>query len=126
MTVLKLKETLADKARLGVSTKEKKQEQERTERRSVIMIVLNSLANVLFRIPELLSIIFFFIVSKDNYVYRLMCAEFDECNAMNQISDSFYYFTTVFNIFFYYFFNKTFKFAFHLAFEWFHSKRQNN
>jgi hypothetical protein len=127
ITILKLKQTLAEKARLGVNTKEKKKEQERAERRSIIMVVLNSLANVLFRIPELLSIIFFFIISdhQNKYVYRLMCQSFDECNALNQISDSFYNFTTVFNIFFYYFFNKTFKFAFCLTLWCSYPKDQN-
>jgi hypothetical protein len=48
ITVIKLKEAHAEKARLGVSTKEKKQKQERAERRSIVMVVLNSLANVLF------------------------------------------------------------------------------
>jgi hypothetical protein len=126
ITVLKLKEALAEKARLGVSTKEKKQEQERAERRSIIMVVLNRLANMLFRIPELLSIIFFFIISSDKkkYVYRLMCEVFSECDAMNQIADSFYYFTTVFNLFFYYFFNKTFNLAFRLTFKCCHLKRK--
>jgi hypothetical protein len=118
ITILKLKEAFAEKTRLRVSSKEKKQEQERAERRSILMVVLNSLVNVLFRIPELLSIIFFLIISakQNKYVYRLMCTSFDECNAMNQISDSFYNFTTVFNILFYYFFNNIFKFAFHLIF----------
>jgi hypothetical protein len=55
MTVVKLKETLSNKARLGVQSKEKKDEQERTERRSIIMVVLNSLVNIILRIPELLS-----------------------------------------------------------------------
>jgi hypothetical protein len=47
MTVVKLKETLDNKARLGVQSKEKKEEQEKAERRSIIMVVLNSLINIL-------------------------------------------------------------------------------
>jgi hypothetical protein len=127
ITVLKLKETLEEKARLGISTKEKKQEQERAEHRSIVMVVLNSLVNVFFRIPELLNVVFFSIISFDNnkYLYRLMCLSFHECNAMNQISDSFYNFTTAFNILFYYFFNKTFKFAFNLTIFCCCSKGQN-
>jgi hypothetical protein len=117
MTVVKLKETLDQKAKIGVQTKEKKEEQESAERRSIIMVVLNSLVNILLRIPELLSIIFFFITitAKDVYMLRV-CSHFRECNAVTEISNSFFNLTMIFNIFFYYFFNKTFKFAFHLIF----------
>jgi hypothetical protein len=117
MTVVKLKETLAHKASIGVQSKEKKEEQERAERRSIIMVVLNSLANILLRIPELLSIIFYFIITSSSNKFMLrMCSGFRDCSVMTQISNSFFNFTMICNIFFYYFFNKTFKFAFHLIF----------
>jgi hypothetical protein len=113
MTVVKLKETLGNKARLGVQSKAKKEEQERAERRSIIMVVLNSLVNILLRIPELLSIIFFFIIHSNAFMLR-KCSTVRECRVVTQISDSFFNFTMICSIFFYYFFNKTFKFAFHL------------
>jgi hypothetical protein len=117
MTVVKLKETLDNKAKLGVTSKEKKEEQERAERRSIIMVVLNSLVNILLRIPELLSIIFFSIIISPNNSFMLrMCSHLRECSVVTQISDSFFNLTMIFNILFYYFFNKTFKFAFHLIF----------
>jgi hypothetical protein len=115
MTVIKLKETLAHKASIGVQSKQKKEEQERAERRSIIMVILNSLVNVLLRIPELLSIIFFFIINSQAFLLR-ECSHLSECSVMTQISNSFFNVTMIFNIFFYYFFNKTFKFAFHLIF----------
>jgi hypothetical protein len=117
MTVVKLKETLDHKASIGVQSKEKKEEQERAERRSIIMVVLNSLVNILLRIPELLSIIFFFIISwPANGIMITECSKVTECTVVTQISDSFFNFTMICNIFFYYFFNKTFKFAFQLIF----------
>jgi hypothetical protein len=117
MTVVKLKETLSHKASLGVQSKEKKDEQERAERRSIIMVVLNSLVNILLRIPELLSIIFFLIITASNNGSMLgVCSHVKQCSLVTEISDSFFNFTMICNIFFYYFFNKTFKFAFHLIF----------
>jgi hypothetical protein len=125
MTVVKLKETLEHKASIGIQSKEKKEEKERTERRSIIMVVLNSLVNILLRIPELLSIIFFFIVNTHTNAFMIKsCFILKECNVATHISDSFFNFTMVCNIFFFYFFNKTFKFAFHLIFTFNSTKNQ--
>jgi hypothetical protein len=119
ITVLKLKEALAEKTCLSLLKKENKWSRERAERRSIAMFVYNSLVNVLFPNPKaFINHLFFFIIKEKQkrYVNKLIYFTFDECNAMNQISDSFYNFTTGFNILFYYFFNKTFKFAFRLIF----------
>jgi hypothetical protein len=124
MTVLKLKESLEKKARL--SSTNKQDEQMRAERRSVIMVVLNSLVNILLRLPELLAIVFFIAVSANpnhKYLFRILCYNFGQCLAFGEISNSFVVLSLSFNIFFYYFFNKTFKFAFHL---FFCGKKSNN
>jgi hypothetical protein len=117
MTVLKLKESLAEKARL--SSTNKRDEQMQAERRSVIMVVLNSIVNILLRLPELLAIVFFFAVavnSNQKYPFKVVCYDFGQCLTLGQISNSFVILSLSLNIFFYYFFNKTFKFAFHLFF----------
>jgi hypothetical protein len=117
MTVLKLKESLAEKARL--SSTNKQDEQTQAERRSVIMVVLNSIVNILLRLPELLTIIFFFALAADpnqKYPFKILCYNFGQCLTLGEISNSFVVLSLSFNAFFYYFFNKTFKFAFHLLF----------
>jgi hypothetical protein len=117
MTVIKLKESLADKARL--SSTNKRDEQMRAERRSVVMVVLNSIVNILLRLPELLAIVFFFAVAvnpNQEYPFKILCFNFDQCLTLGQISNSFVILSLSFNVFFYYFFNKTFKFAFRLLF----------
>jgi hypothetical protein len=114
-TVLKLKESLAEKERL--SSVNKRDEIMRTERRSVVMVVLNSVANIFFRLPELLSIVFLFAVALDEkYIFKILCYDYGQCLTLGQISNPFIIFSLSFNIFFYYFFNKTFKFACHLLF----------
>jgi hypothetical protein len=74
ITVVKLKETFTHKACIGVQSKAKKEEQVQAERRSIFMVVLNSLVNILLRIPELLSIISFFIINSN----ALMLGEWSE------------------------------------------------
>jgi hypothetical protein len=116
MTVKKLKESLAEKARL--SSTNKQDEQMRAERRSVIMVVLNSIVNILIRLPELLAIGFFFalaVVSNHKYPFKVLCYDFDQCLTLGQISNTFFVFSLSFNVFFYYYFNETFKFAFQLT-----------
>jgi hypothetical protein len=117
MTVLKLKQSLAEKARL--SAMNKRDEQMQAEIRSVIMVVLNSVVNILLRLPELLAIIFFFALAlnpNQQYPFKILCYDFGQCLTLGQISNSFIILSLSFNVFFYYFFNKTFKFAFHFAF----------
>jgi hypothetical protein len=117
MTVLKLKESLAEKARL--SSIKKRDEQMQAERRSVVMVVLNSIVNILLRLPELLAIVFYFAVAVNSnqiYPFKILCYDFNQCLTLGQISNSFVVLSLLFNVFFYYFFNKTFKFAFHLLF----------
>jgi hypothetical protein len=117
MTVLKLKETLGEKARLSSSNK--RGEQMQAERRSVIMVVLNSIVNILLRLPELLAIVFFVAVAANpnqQYPFKILCFNFGQCLTLGKISNSFDVLSLSLNVFFYYFFNKTFKFAFHLLF----------
>jgi hypothetical protein len=127
MTVKKLKESLAEKARL--SSVKKQDEQMRAERRSVIMVILNSLVNFLLRLPELLAIVFFLTVAvnpNQSYPFKIICYQFGQCLTLGRISNSFVVFSLAFNVFFYYFFNKTFKFAFHLLFCGAHKKQPAN
>jgi hypothetical protein len=61
MTVQKLRESLKEKVRL--SSVDKRDELSRAERRSVFMVVVNSIVNIVLRVPELLGIVFFVTVS---------------------------------------------------------------
>ncbi len=61
MTILKLKEMLSEKAKM--SSRDLTDENNKTELRSIVMIVLNNVANFLLRLAELLSIILFFVMT---------------------------------------------------------------
>jgi hypothetical protein len=114
MTVKKLKESLAEKAKL--SSLNKRNEQMKAERRCVFMVVLNSLVNVLLRLPELLAIIFYIIVQTDTtyglYVFKMLCFTYNQCQTLNDIANPFYIISLSSNLIFFYFFNNTFKVAF--------------
>jgi hypothetical protein len=113
MTVKKLNESLAEKAKL--SSLDKHDEQMRAERRCVFMVILNSCVNVLLRLPELLTIVFYIIVEADVnglYIFKMLCITYNRCQTLNDIANPFYIISLSSNVLFYYFFNKTFKAAF--------------
>jgi hypothetical protein len=114
MTVKMLEESLAEKAKL--SSLDKRDEQMQAERRCVLMVVLNSLVNMLIRFSELLPVVFYIIVETDTkyggYVFRMLCLTYNQCQTLNEIPNPFYIISLSTNLIFYYFFNKTFKAAF--------------
>jgi hypothetical protein len=104
MTVNKLKESMAEKAKL--SSLNKRDEQMRAERRCVLMVVLNSLVNVLLRLPELLAIVFYIIVETNSnglYVFKMLCFTYNQCQTLNDIANPFYIISLSTNVIFFYF-----------------------
>jgi hypothetical protein len=119
MTVLKLRRSLAEKSRLSANSSDaKNKEQAKAEMRSIIMIVLNSLSNFLFRFPELVSTILFYVISLsgNQFVFKILCYGFSQCLSIQEMVNPFYILSLSFNLFFYYFFNKAFKFSFKFTF----------
>jgi hypothetical protein len=83
------------------------------------MVVMNSIVNILLRLPELLAIVFLLVVAvnpNQKYPFKILCYNFGQCLTLGDISNSFIILSLSFNVFFYYFFNKTFKFACQLFF----------
>jgi hypothetical protein len=119
MTVLKLKQSLAEKSHFtSANSAVKNEEQAKAEIRSIIMIVLNSLSNFLFRSPELVSTVFFYAISfgGDPHAFKLLCHGYNVCLSIVEIANPAYILSLSFNFFFYYFFNKAFKFSFKFTF----------
>ena len=57
-------ESVIDRKKPAVTnTSDKKEDKIKTEIRSILMIVLNSFSNFVLRLPELISIIFFYSLS---------------------------------------------------------------
>jgi hypothetical protein len=80
----------------------------KAEIRSIIMIVL--------RFPELISIVFFYSLSygEGPDLFKTLCYSSRECITIVDLANVFYILSLSLNFFFYYFFNKAFKFSFSL------------
>jgi hypothetical protein len=118
-TIVKLKQSLDEKSDLVSSSAGKKEEQARAKLRSIVMIVLNSLANFVFRFPELVfSLFLYYSTSPSNrYVFKILCYGLSECMHFVELAIPFYTLSLSFNFFFfYYFFNRAFKFSFQFTF----------
>lgn len=111
LTVAKLREALKEKAKVkGKSDGEKGR---KSERKSIMMVVLNSLTNFVFRAPELISIIFYYIVMGDGpYVFKMMCVTYSDCLLFVNFSKVFYIMSLCFQLFFYVKFNSVFRLSF--------------
>ena len=109
MTIYKLKPTLDQKSRISCVNRSK--ENEMRELRGILTIVFNSLANFLFRFPEILLTIFFSLILQGNKKYwiKRVCFEYQQCLSFYELSNIFYIISLSFNIYFYYLFNKSFK-----------------
>ncbi len=114
MTVYKLKQALEEKTRtLGSSTtREKLDEMRRSEMKSIIMIVLNSLCNFLLRLPELFSQLFFYVFLSQKYTFKRLCYDFHQCLSTLELANVFFILSLSLNFFFYALFNKNFKVSF--------------
>jgi hypothetical protein len=110
MTIRQLRLALKEEEEAARSDENKTE-----ELRSISMIVLSSLSNFLLRSPELISCVFFYVISLGNhfYTFKILCYSYDECISIVKLANVFYILSISFNFFFYYFFNRDFKLACH-------------
>ena len=113
VTILKLRETLGEKARLKADQRGDK-ETNKAEMRGIIMIVLNSLFNFVSRFPELLTIFAMILFTENKYTFKRFCYDFQQCLAFTEMAYTFYILLLSANILFFYFLNKSFKSSFKL------------
>lgn len=111
LTVNKLHYALKEKVKIKGKTERQKSRE--SERNSIMMVVLSSLTNFFFRAPELLSIIFYYVVLNDGgYVFKMMCYSYYDCQLFVEFSKVFYTLSICFNFVFYVKFNSVFRLSF--------------
>lgn len=110
MTVKKLHDALLEKEKI----KGKDEKSRDSERRSIIMVVANSLVNFILRAPELVSVTFYYILIGQGKVFvRMLCFLFTNCPVITDLSKSFCIFSMCFSLLFYIKFNSVFRFSFY-------------
>lgn len=120
LTIKKLKDALREKEKIkGDQEREKNRD---SEKRSIIMVLLSSLVNFLFRAPELASIVMFYtITDSGGYMFKSLCWTYASCLVAVDISNVFYIMSLCFYLFFYLKFNSVFKNSFDKLHEKFYS-----
>lgn len=112
LTVLKLRATLMEKEKVVGKAAEVKKSRE-SERRSIIMVVTNSIVNFILRAPELISLIFYYIVlNQGGFFIRVFCFTYSECLVFVDIAQVFYIISLCTSLVFYIKFNSVFKRSF--------------
>lgn len=115
MTVVRLKRVLDEKNKLSVASKDRSDEIEKSEKKSIAMVVLNSLAIFILRSPELIAVVFFYnllLNQNSDYTFKMFCYSYRQCLAVLDLSNIFYLFSLSLNFVFYYLFNISFKVTF--------------
>lgn len=113
LTVKRLHEALLEKTKLKGSQERKKNRE--SERKGIMMVVLNSLSNIVFRAPELVSIVFYYIVTHDGgYVFKMLCWTYSSCLVFVDIANVFFIMSLCFNFLFYFKFNSNFNCSFNV------------
>jgi hypothetical protein len=89
LTIAKLKSKFVDKANMmgaavAASTisslnQAELDEMHRSEVKGIAMVVLNSFANFVLRLPELISFSFFLVFVKQKYTFKRVCYDFQQC-----------------------------------------------
>lgn len=116
-TVKKLKEALQEKVKLKGDEESKKNKRE-SEQKSIMMVLTTSLTNILFRAPELVSIVFYYIVTHDGgYVFKMLCWAYASCLTFTDIANVFFIMSLCFNLIFYVKFNSVFSCSFYILIE---------
>jgi hypothetical protein len=110
VTIRKLRKALEEKKRM--STRDISDEVNKSEIKSIIMVVLNSISNFLFRMPEMVSVALFAIFLNTSYIFKQLCYDNQQCLSFNDLANVFYIFSLSLLFVFNYFFNKSFKFSF--------------
>lgn len=81
-----------------------------SELRGMIMVGLSSLSNIIFRAPELISVIFYYYFSMNGpYVFKMLCFSFNKCLTFIELANTFYLMGLGLNFFFYLKFNTVFE-----------------
>lgn len=125
LTVKKLHDALLEKAKLK-GNQEKKKNRE-SERKSIMMVVLSSSTNIIFRAPEIVSIVFYYIVThRGGYVFKMLCWTYASCLVFVDFANVFYMTSFCFNLFFYVKFNSVFKCSFDILVQNFVKKFQSD
>lgn len=111
LTVKRLHDALLEKNKLKGNVERKKNRE--SERKSIMMVVLSSSANIIFRAPELVSLVFYYIITHDGgYVFKMLCWTYGSCLVFVDIANVFYIMSLCFQFFFYIKFNSNFKCSF--------------
>lgn len=108
ITVIKLHQALQEKKKM-LHDKSEREKCSESERRSVMMVILSSLVNMVFRAPELVSVAFYYVVTQnDGHVFKTLCMTYSSCLVFVDYADIFYILSLCFSFFFYVKFNLVF------------------
>jgi hypothetical protein len=101
------------KDRISLTAHLNKADLVKNQRKGLMMVITNSSSNLLLRLPELTSIIFFYIFSfgGQTFVFKKLCFDFRLCLSIIEMANLFYIIAISINFFIYYLFNKNFKYA---------------
>lgn len=109
LTVKKLHDALFEKQQV----KGKDDKSRESERRSIIMVVVNSLVNFILRAPELVSVIFYNIaITQYGYRLKMTCHLYSNCLVIVNLSKTFVILSLSFGLLFYIKFNSVFRCSF--------------
>lgn len=111
MTTRKLRKVLDEKMKMSSNREEDQNKKTKSEMKSLIMTITNSLFNFVFRLPDLFSFVFFVIMVMDPHIFSILCIKFNDCLDFYNIANLSYLFTLSFN-FVFYLFNRVFNDSF--------------
>lgn len=116
LTVKNLHDALAEKIKL--IGKQEREKSRISERKSIKMAVMSSFCNIVFRAPELISIVFYYIVTHNGgYVFKILCWSYNSCLKFVDLANVFYIISLCFTFFFYVKFNSVYKCSFDVLVE---------
>lgn len=112
LTVKKLHDALKEKKK--ITKKELQRKMKQSERRSIMMVVANSLV----RIPEILiTILYYLVEAQGTVVYVSLCLTYSNCTLFIDFANVFYTLSLSFYLLFYVKFNKMFNVSFKFMFQ---------
>lgn len=109
LTIIKLHNALKEKSKM-LRDKAERNKCKESERRSIMMVILTSLVNIVFRAPELVSIVFYYVMTQNSvYIFRMLCSVYTTCSVFIDYAQVFYDISLCFYLFFYIKFNLVFQ-----------------
>lgn len=118
LTVRKLRAALLEKEKVASDKGKEAKKSRESERRSIIMVIANSLFNFLLRAPELISLIFYYIVLLQGFfLIRMFCFVYTACLVFVDIAQVFCVLSLCTPLIFYVKFNNVFKISFTVLIE---------